>query len=73
MVGFQCGPALVGCGAVVVLVVFSLPDLWLLLGGIWMQRAMRAAVWLCAAGHGCRRGGAAACAAMLDAVQCELR
>ena len=42
-------------------------------GGIWMQRAMRAAVWLCAAGHGCRRGGAAACAAMLDAVQCELR
>ena len=46
VVGFQCGPALVGCGAVVVLVVFSLPDLWLLLGGIWMQRAMRAAVWL---------------------------
>lgn len=30
MVGFQCGSALVGCGAVVVLVVFSLPDLWLI-------------------------------------------
>ena len=30
MVGFQCGPALVGCGAVVVLVVLSLPDLWLI-------------------------------------------
>ena len=42
-------------------------------GGMWMQRATWAAVWLCAAGHGCRRGGAAACAAMLDAVQCELR
>lgn len=53
----------------------SLPDCSMddLPGGIWMQRAMRAAVWLCAAGHGCRRGGAAACAAMLDAVQCELR
>lgn len=42
-------------------------------GGMWMQRATWAAVWLCAAGHGCRRGGVAACAAMLDAVQCELR
>ena len=42
-------------------------------GGMWMQRATWAAVWLCAAGHGCRRGGAAACAARLDAVQCELR
>ena len=30
VVGFQCGPALVGCGAVVVLVVLSLPDLWLI-------------------------------------------